>query len=113
LVKCLLEDTYAAGIGEGFEGLYGGVLLVLQQATVTGYVGAEDGGELAVKAFRFHADTSLARRFGKIQDERGESEINPVRSEPLNETSVRFRSGGNGEIYNPGEIYLNTIGKIK
>ena len=39
-------------------------------ATVTGNVGAEDCGKLAVKAFLFHADTSMARRFGKIQDEK-------------------------------------------
>ena len=53
----------------GFESLDGGGLVVLHQAAVTGHVGAEDGGELAVKAFLFHADTSLVRRSGKIQDE--------------------------------------------
>jgi hypothetical protein len=39
----------------GFESLDGGGLVVLHQATVTSHVGAEDGGELAVKAFLFHA----------------------------------------------------------
>jgi hypothetical protein len=36
-----------------------------------------------------------------------------VRSEPLNETGVRFRSGGSGKIYNSGEIYLSPGRKIK
>ena len=49
----------------GFESLDGGRFIVLHQAAVTGYVGAEDCGELAVKAFLFRADTSLRRRFGK------------------------------------------------
>jgi hypothetical protein len=35
------------------------------------------------------------------------------RSEPLYETRVRFRSGGSGEIYNSGEIYLSPGRKIK
>ncbi len=59
----------------GFESLDGGGLVVLHETTVTGDVGVEDGGELAVEAFRFHAGTSLARRFGKIQNERGVSKI--------------------------------------
>ena len=45
-----------------------GGFVVLHQAAVTDHIGAEDGGKLAVKAFRFHADTSLVRRSGKIQD---------------------------------------------
>ena len=61
----------------GFKGLDGGGLVVLHEATVTGNIGAEDGGKLAVAALLFHADTSLIRRFGRIQDERGESEIKP------------------------------------
>jgi hypothetical protein len=36
-----------------------------------------------------------------------------MRSEPLNEGSVRFKSGGSGEIYNSNEIYLTSIEKNK
>jgi hypothetical protein len=50
----------------GFEGLDGGGLVVLHEATVTGNIGAEDGGKLAVAALLFHADTSLIRRVGRI-----------------------------------------------
>jgi hypothetical protein len=34
-------------------------------------------------------------------------------SEPLNETRVRFKSGGRKEIYKSDETYLGQIGKIK
>ncbi len=36
-----------------------------------------------------------------------------MRSEPLNETRVRFKSGGRTEIYKSNETYLGQIGKIK
>ena len=61
----VLLDQIEEGLLVGFEGVDGGRFVVLHQTTVTGHVGAENGGELAVKAFRFHADTSLGRRFGK------------------------------------------------
>ena len=76
----------------------GSRLVVLHQATVTGHVGAEDCGELAVKAFLFHADTPFCRRFGESKMGELNPKGNPVRSEPLDETSVRFRSGGKGRI---------------
>jgi hypothetical protein len=41
-----------------FEGLDGGGFIVLHQTAVTGHVGAENGGELAVKAFLLHGGTS-------------------------------------------------------
>jgi hypothetical protein len=53
------------GLLVGFEGLEGGGLVVLRQSAVTGYIGAENSGKLAAKAFRFHAVTSWERGFGK------------------------------------------------
>ena len=50
----VLLDEIGDDLLVGFEGLDGGGLVVLHEAAVTGHVGAEDGGELAVKAFRFH-----------------------------------------------------------
>jgi len=70
-----------------FVSIDGGGLVVLHEATVTGDVGAEYYGEFAVKASRVHADTSLLRRFGKIQDDRAASTESRVRPEPLNETT--------------------------
>jgi hypothetical protein len=61
----VLFDEVVEGLFVGFESFDSCRLVVLHQATVTGDIGAENGGELAVKAFLFHADTSLARRFGK------------------------------------------------
>lgn len=61
----MLLDQIEEGLLAGFEGLDGGRLVVLHQTAVPGNVGAENGGELAVKALRFHAVTSLRRRFGK------------------------------------------------
>ena len=66
----VLLDQIEKGLLVGFEGFDGSRFVVLHQTTVTDHIGAENGGELAVKAFLFHADTSLARRFGK-SDERG------------------------------------------
>jgi hypothetical protein len=59
----------------------------LHQTTVPGDIGAENGGELAVKAFLFHAGTSLARRFGKFKMSEENLKKDPsgkLRSEPLN-----------------------------
>ena len=61
----VLLDEIEEGLFVGFEGGYRGRFVVLHEAAVAGDVGAENGGELAVKAFLFHANTSLARRFGK------------------------------------------------
>jgi hypothetical protein len=52
------------------------MLTSLQACALIAYhVSAEDSGELAVKALLLHADTSLARGFGKPQDGRAESRI--------------------------------------
>jgi hypothetical protein len=61
----VLLDQIEECLFVGFEGGNGSSLIVLHQTTVASYVGAENGCELAVKAFLFHADTSLSRRFGK------------------------------------------------
>jgi hypothetical protein len=37
------------------------------------------------------------------------SKENPVRSESLDETSVRFRSGGNGETYNSDDRLIHIL----
>jgi hypothetical protein len=45
-------------------GLQGGdcfPLVILHKSAVTGDVGTGDGGEFAMEAFRFYADTSLSR----------------------------------------------------
>jgi hypothetical protein len=60
-LKLLLQTS----VFLSFEGLDGGSFVVLHQSAVAGDVGAEEGGELAVKTFLFHAVTSLTRRFGK------------------------------------------------
>ena len=43
-----------------FGGVDGRGLVVLHEAAVAGHVRGDDGGELALKAFRFHAGTSYA-----------------------------------------------------
>jgi hypothetical protein len=60
----VLLDEIREGLLVRFEGLDGSRLIVLHETAVTGDIGAENGGELAVKAFRFHADTSFRRRLG-------------------------------------------------
>lgn len=71
------------------------------RATVTRHISAKDGGELALKAFRFHAITSLTRRLGESRMREvnlKRYQVGKVRSELLNETRVRLRSGEIREI---------------
>jgi hypothetical protein len=56
----MLFDEIEEGLFIGLESCDHGRFVVLHQAAVTGDVGAEDGGELAVKALLLHGGTSIS-----------------------------------------------------
>jgi hypothetical protein len=88
--------------------------IILYKGTVTDDICAEDANKLSLEFVLWHVLPPWAEGLqiqGRQNPKRGRA--GKVRSEPLNETGVRFRSGGSGEIYNSGEIYLSPGQKIK
>jgi len=99
----------------GFKSLDGGGLVILHQAAVTGDIGTEDGGEFAMEAFWFHADTSLSRRFGNYRIRRGKSESKrrwkggEMRTTQPNQRPLQVRC--NGKDARAGGKYTSGRGK--
>jgi hypothetical protein len=63
----VLFDEVAEGFFIGFESCDRGRLVALHLAAVTGDVGAEDGGELAVESFRLHGGTSISWKVHHVE----------------------------------------------
>jgi hypothetical protein len=59
----------------GFEGPDGACFVVLHESAVTGDVGAEDGSELAVKAFLLHGGTSALLKVHQVAKGQNPAEI--------------------------------------